>query len=134
MEKNKDKKDLLAAYADVLDYYMYPEDSEDFDSEDFDSEDYEFEEKKKKGGKGGRGGGGNMGCAHGYKFRRGAGCVYEGGRGGGGHHTHAPYYGGRGGNCWAYNYDGKECKRQGCTWRAHGHRVSAYAPKGTCTP
>ena len=31
MEKRKDQKDLLAAYADVLDYYMYPEDSEDYD-------------------------------------------------------------------------------------------------------
>ena len=35
MEKRKDEKDLLAAYADVLDYYMYPE--------DVDSEDYDFE-------------------------------------------------------------------------------------------
>jgi len=101
MEKRKDEKDLLAAYADVLDYYMYPEDSEDYSSENIDSEDYEFEEKKKKkGGKGGSGGGGNMGCAHGYKFRRGAGCVYEGGHHYSGHR--APYYGGshgRGGSC-----------------------------------
>ena len=29
--RKEDQKDVLAAYADVLDYYMYPEDSEDYD-------------------------------------------------------------------------------------------------------
>ena len=46
MEKRKDQKDIITAYADVLDYYMYPEDDvEDIESdEEEDSSDYDFEE------------------------------------------------------------------------------------------
>ena len=89
MEKRKDQKDLLAAYADVLDYYMYPEDSEDFSSEDFDSEDYDFEEKPKKGKKGG--GGGRWG---GYRGPQ-----------------HVPHHA----RCTTI-FDEKQCKSDGCTW------------------
>ena len=116
MEKRKDEKDLLAAYADVLDYYMYPEDSEDFSSEDFDSEDYDFEERGKKGKKGGKG----------Y------------GKGYGRHHT--PYYGGHGGGDYGRGVGAhcgtgsrKECERHSnCRW----HRTpnpGGYGPGGYCS-
>jgi len=128
MEKRKDEKDLLAAYADVLDYYMYPEDSEDSSSEDFDSEDYDFEEKK-KGKKGGKGGGGNMGCAQGWKWGgHMRGCVpRNGGHGHGGYTPHSPYVDPR--------YDGRcagtnrgRCDRKYCQW------INTYGGRGTCIP